>query len=81
MQVMVFISKAVDNPGHQPTLLALPPSPTAAIPKHLQHLEWTYYAEMDAEDVSLGGKAARIDQLIEKNGYAEVPFQLKPTAD
>lgn len=77
MRVMVFISKASENPGHKPTLLALPPSPRTSIPKHLQHLEWTYYAEMDSSDVSLGGKAAGVDQLIRENGYAEVPFQLK----
>jgi len=77
MLVMVFMSKAADNPGHKATLLALPSSPEAAIPKQLQHLEWTYYAEMDSGDVSLGGSAAHIEQLIRANGYAEVPFKLR----
>ncbi|MAN75910.1 hypothetical protein OF122_16675 [Pelagibacterium flavum] len=80
MQVMVFMSKAADNPGHKATLLALPRAPEAAIPNSLQHLEWTYYAEMDASDVSLGGPTARVEERIRKDGYAEVPFRLNPRA-
>lgn len=76
MQVMVFISKAAENPGHRPTLLALPSNAKSSIPRHLQHLDWTYYAEMSSDDVSLGGQAAEIDKVITRDGYAEVPFKL-----
>ena len=76
MRVMVFIAKAADNLGREPTLLALEPHPGTSIPRHLQNLEWTYYAEMDDQDVSLGGPEAKIGEQIEKRGFAEVPFRL-----
>lgn len=78
MQVMVFISKAADNPhGHRPTLLVLPSHSRAAIPKELQHLEWSYFADTTPDDELLGGKAANIQDTIERQGYAQVPVPRK----
>ena len=80
MRVMVFIAKAADNLGREPTLLILPPHPGTSIPRHLQGLEWTYYAEMDDQDDSLGGPKGKIGEMIAKHGYAEVPFHLARTS-
>lgn len=73
MQVNVFISKG--NAEHAPTLLVLPCGPLAAIPRHLQGLEWRHFAVTSPDDKLLGARAAEIEADIAEDGYALV----KPT--
>ena len=74
MQVMVFISPPLENgPNHVPTLLVLPSNPKAVIPRHLQMFSWSYFADTDSEDHLIGGPEAKIAELIERDGYAQVP--------
>ena len=71
MQVNVFISTpaAVDE---VPSLLVLPYGPAAAIPRHLQGLEWRHLATTMSDDKLLGASAADVQQRIERDGYAVV---------
>lgn len=70
MQVNVFIAKAAD--GAATTLLVLPHGPMAAIPRHLQGVEWSYFATTTADDKLIGATAETIEQGIGRDGYAVV---------
>jgi hypothetical protein len=70
MQVNVFISDV--NQDKEPTLLVLPYGPLAAIPQHLQGIEWRHLAVTSPVDKLLGESAERIEEAIGKDGYALV---------
>lgn len=70
MQVSVFISEVRE--GEEPTLLVLPHGPTAAIPRHLQGIEWRPLAITSPEDALLGADAAEIEIAIAEAGYVVV---------
>lgn len=70
MQVNVFISDARE--GEAPTLLVLPYGPMAAIPRHLQGLEWRHLAITSPQDKLLGAAPEVIEAGIVENGYAVV---------
>ena len=53
MQVNVFISE-VKQDGELTQMLVLPTGPSAAIPAHLQHRSWRYFATTDADDQCIG---------------------------
>ncbi|AVF02923.1 MULTISPECIES: hypothetical protein [Devosia] len=73
MQVNVFVSKASE--GEEPALLILPYGPAAAIPPHLQGLEWRHLAITSPEDKLIGADTGEIEVSIAEHGYALV----KPT--
>jgi hypothetical protein len=71
MQVMVLISKTNGN-EQRPTLLVLRDHPGAAIPRHLQPVEWTYFATVAVDDALLGAPPEAVVADIERQGYALV---------
>lgn len=70
MQVNVFISEI--NEGEEPTLLVLPYGPLAAIPTHIQGLEWRNLAVASSTDSLLGESEEVIKAAISEKGYALV---------
>ncbi|WIJ24014.1 hypothetical protein [Devosia sp. RR2S18] len=58
--------------GEQPELLVLPYGPMAAIPPHLQTLEWRHMATTGAGDRLLGATEDKIKAEIAISGYAVV---------
>lgn len=70
MQVNVFVLKAGnDSP---PTLLVLPYGPMAAIPPHLQGVNWTYLATTTSDDKLIGAQSIAVEEDIGRVGYALV---------
>lgn len=72
MQVIVFISRDPDHEGHVPSLLVLPDRAEAAIPKHLQGIEWRYFATTATTDRLLAKSRVDIERELEAEGYAIV---------
>lgn len=70
MQVNVFIAKAADDAP--PTLLVLPYGPGAAIPPHLQRLEWRHFAIAMTDDKLIGAPAEAVEAGIARDGYVLV---------
>ena len=71
MQVMVLISKT-NGTAQKPTLLVLRNDPGAAIPRHLQPVEWTYFATVAVDDKLLGAPPEAVLADIERQGYSLV---------
>jgi hypothetical protein len=71
MQVNVFIS-AVNQDGASPTIVVLPAGPQAAIPRHLQHLEWRYFATVESGDKITGAPAVEVETALARDGYLVV---------
>lgn len=70
MRVNVFIA---DRSGEGPTqLLVLSLGPEAAIPRHLQHLEWRHFATTMTDDKLLGAPSSDIEKSIAQHGFALV---------
>lgn len=73
MQVVVFISKANGGKNnHAPMLLVLPDDPGAAIPRHLQTIEWSYFATVSVTDALLGAPPEVVTADLERFGYSLV---------
>ena len=72
MQVVVFISKANRRKSPAPILLILPDDPAAAIPRHLQPIEWSYFATVSVTDALLGAPPEEVANDLERNGYSLV---------
>jgi hypothetical protein len=72
VQVIVFISRDPDHDGRVPSLLVLPDRADAAIPKHLQGLEWRYFATTSITDRLLAKSRVDIERELEAEGYAIV---------
>ena len=70
MQVNVFIAKTADEVA--PTLLVLPYGPTAAIPRHLQGIEWRHFATTMTDDKLIGAQAEDVEDALSSHGYALV---------
>lgn len=70
MQVNVFISETRE--GHPPMLLVLPYGPEAAIPSHLQGVEWRNLAVASTSDALLGASTSEVEEAIAEDGYALV---------
>lgn len=70
MQVIVFISRDPEHEGHVPSLLVLPDRADAAIPKHLQGLEWRYFATTSTTDRLLAKSRVNVERELETEGYA-----------
>lgn len=68
MQVNVFVSEVKQN-GEPTSMLVLPAGPEAAIPKHLQDIEWRYLATTDAGDTLIGYSRESIEFLMTTDGY------------
>lgn len=68
MQVNVFVS-AVEQDGSPTSMLVLPSKADAAIPKHLQTVEWRYLATVDAGDEVIGLGARSVELAIAADGY------------
>lgn len=68
MQVNVFVSE-VKQDGEPTSMLVLPFGPEAAIPKHLQGLEWRYLATVDADDPVIGSPAGGVASALASDGY------------
>ncbi len=71
MQVNVFISE-VKQDGLAPTIVVLPSGPQAAIPKHLQHMEWRYFATVESGDKITGAPAGEVEAALARDGYMVV---------
>lgn len=71
MQVLVLISKA-NGSEQRPTLLVLRNESDAAIPKHLQTVEWIYFATVAIDDKLLGAPPEAVAADLERQGYALV---------
>jgi hypothetical protein len=73
MQVVVFISKANgEKKNLAPILLVLPNDPGAAIPKHLQPIDWNYFATVSVTDALLGASPEAVTADLERYGYSLV---------
>lgn len=70
MQVNVLIARATEDEA--PTLLVLPYGPQAAIPRHLQGLEWRHFATTMTDDKLIGAPTESVEQSIARDGYALV---------
>lgn len=68
MQVNVFIS-AVEHDGSPTQMLVLPFGPEAAIPRHLQHIDWRYFATTFAGDSVIGAEKAEVEVALTSEGY------------
>lgn len=68
MQVNVFISP-VDHTGLPTQMLVLPFGPEAAIPKHLQHVDWRYFASTVAGDSVIGAEKGEVEVALASDGY------------
>jgi hypothetical protein len=68
MQVNVFVSK-VEQDGSPTSMLVLPISAEAAIPKHLQGVEWRYLATTDTADEVIGLGRQGVEAAIAADGY------------
>jgi hypothetical protein len=68
MQVNVFIpvAEAEDSPT---AMLVLADAPNAALPKHLRHIEWRYYATVQAGDQLIGADKATVETVLATKGY------------
>jgi hypothetical protein len=67
MQVNVFISAVTSE--EKPKLLVLPLGPEAAIPPHLQYLDWRYFATSSADDAIIGGPPGEVEVSLARDGY------------
>ncbi|WIJ26577.1 hypothetical protein [Devosia sp. RR2S18] len=65
----VFIAH---HSGEEPELLVLPYGPMAAIPRHLQKIDWRHMAVTGAGDRLLGATEDKIKAEIAISGYAIV---------
>jgi len=71
VQVIVFISRDPANQqAHAPMLLVLPDRADAAIPKHLQGMDWRYFATTSTDDRLLAKSRIDVAQELEAQGYA-----------
>ncbi len=70
MQVNVLIARGGEE--FAPELLVLPYGPMAAIPRHLQALDWRHLAVTMTDDKLLGAAGPRIRADIAQNEYAVV---------
>ena len=68
MQVNVFISE-VKQDGTAPTILVLPATAHAGIPRHLQDIEWRYFATTEADDKLLNTAPGEVEDAIARDGY------------
>ncbi len=68
MQVNVFISRARQDGSPTQTLI-LPAVPDAVIPKHLQNIEWRYFATTDCSDSLLRAHPSEILNALNSVGY------------
>jgi hypothetical protein len=71
MQVNVFVSD-VRQDGEPAQLLVLPYGPLAAIPGHLQNIEWRYLATTEADDRIIGLPAGEVEVALANDGYVVV---------
>ncbi|MBJ3784015.1 hypothetical protein [Devosia sediminis] len=68
MQVNVFISPPEHN-GSPTQVLVLPAGPEASIPKHLQHIDWRYFATTVAGDSVIGADKGEVEVALASQGY------------
>jgi hypothetical protein len=72
VQVIVFISRDPSQEGHVPSLLVLPDQADAAIPRHLQGIEWRYFATTSTTDRLLARSRVDVERELAAEGYAIV---------
>lgn len=75
MQVNVFVSE-VRQDGEPAQMLVLPYGPQAAIPSHLQSIEWRYFATAEADDRIIGLPAGEAEIALAREGYVVVTPQV-----
>lgn len=68
MQVNVFVSGTKLN-GTRTHLLILPFGPEPAVPKHLQHIKWHYFATTDAGDSTIGATQQQVKAALAEDGF------------
>ncbi len=68
MQVNVFVSQ-VHQDGSPTQTLILPAVPEAAIPKHLQNIEWRYFVTTDSSDSVIGAYPSELENSLNIDGY------------
>ena len=76
MRVNVFVSEVMQN-GEPTALLALPASPEAAVPAHLQNVEWRYFATVDAGDAVIGLPVDGVEAALVADGYVVTTPRLR----
>lgn len=69
MQVNVFISEVTQD-GAPTAMLVLPSGPEAAIPPHLQHVDWRYFATVDSKDEIICRATGDVDTALAADGFA-----------
>lgn len=68
MQVNVFIP-AAETEDSPTAMLVLPDASDAVVPEHLRHIEWRYYATVQAGDGLLGEEKATVETVLATKGY------------
>lgn len=74
MQVNVFVSE-VRQDGGPTQMLVLPFGPEAAIPTHLQGIEWRYFATTEADDRIINVPPGEVEVALAADGYLVVTTQ------
>ncbi|MFD2646377.1 hypothetical protein ACFSX5_01055 [Devosia albogilva] len=80
MQVNVYVSE-LHQDGQPTQMLVLPFGPDAAIPAHLQNMQWRYFATTEVDDRIIGLTRGEVEVALHRDGYLIVtPKMAQPTS-